>query len=95
MPGKELVVLLEQVHGDRQHAAQHVGQPVAELVQEGLKDVPGLGYGDHACSPRVVDSVMEVVHTARVHDLLPADVRAHQLPDGLAELQAVGGWGRG
>jgi hypothetical protein len=40
---EELAVLLQQVHGDGQHAPLHMRQPVAQLVQEGLKQVPGLG----------------------------------------------------
>ena len=52
-----------------------------DLVQEGLEHVPGLGDGNDAGGAGVVDAVVEVVDAARVHDLLPTDVGAHQLPD--------------
>ena len=55
-------------------------------MQEGLEDVTGLGDRDDAGGARVVDAVVEVVHAARVHDLLAADVRAGQLPDARPEL---------
>lgn len=42
----------------------------ARLVQEGLEHVLGLGHGDDARRARIVDAIMEVVHAARVHDLL-------------------------
>ena len=47
---------LQQVHGDGQHAALHVGQAVAQLVQEGLKQVACLGHRNHAGGACVVDA---------------------------------------
>lgn len=47
------------------------------LVQEGLKHVAGLGHRDHTRGARVVDSIVEVIDAARVHNLLAAEPR-HQ-----------------
>jgi hypothetical protein len=73
---EELAVLLQQVHGDGQHAALHVGQAVAQLVQEGFEQVAGLGDGDDAGGAGVVHAVVEVVNAAGVDNLLARDVGA-------------------
>ena len=44
------------------------------LVDEGLEHVAGARHRDHARRAHVVHAVMEVVHAARVHDLLPPAV---------------------
>ena len=41
-----------------------------------LKQVARLADGNHTRGPRVVDTVVKVVDTARVDNLLPRDVRA-------------------
>mmetsp|Transcript_37056 Transcript_37056/g.82399 ORF Transcript_37056/g.82399 Transcript_37056/m.82399 type:complete len:205 (+) Transcript_37056:1606-2220(+) len=86
MAAGELTVTLQQVDGDGQQPAQHVGQPGTQLVDEGLKDLPRLCDCNDTRSAHVVDTVMEVVHTTCVGDLLACDVRALHLPDGQPEL---------
>jgi len=49
-----------------------VREPVPQLVHEGLEDLARLGDRDHAGGAHVVDAVVDVVHPARVDDLLAA-----------------------
>ena len=75
---------LQQVHGDGQHAAQDVGQTIAQLVEEGLEELPRLGHSNHAGGASVVDAIVEVVDTAGVDNLLAGDVGAVDLADACA-----------
>jgi len=56
------VSLLEGCHG---------GGWAARLVHEWLEHVAGARHRDDARCAHVVDAVVEVVHAARVDDLLP------------------------
>ena len=56
-------------------------------MQEGLKHIPCLGDSYDTGSPGVVDSIMEVINAAGVHNLLPGDVRAGELANAIPELR--------
>lgn len=56
-------------------------------MQEGLKDVPCLGDSYDTGSPGVVDTIMEVINAAGVHNLLPGDVGAGELANAVPELR--------
>ena len=55
-------------------------------MQEGLKDIPGLGDSNHTGSASVVDAIMEVINATGIHNFLAADVRAGQHADCRPEL---------
>lgn len=82
--GRGRTVLLQEVHGDGQHAPHDVRQASPELRQGRLQGVPRLGHADDARRADDVGAVVEVVDAARVHDLLPVDLgarhRAHHRP---------------
>lgn len=49
------------------------------LVEEGLKHIPGFADCNDTGCASVVDTVVEVIDAAGIHDLLPTDVRADEL----------------
>lgn len=81
------LISLQQSRGFKGLGKGSDAQDISYLVQEGLKDIPGLGHSNHAGCAGIVDPVMEVIHSTRIHDLFSANVRAGQLPDACAELR--------
>ena len=55
-------------------------------MQEGLKDISGLGHSYDAGSPCVVDPIVEVIDATCVHNLLSGDVWAGELANAVPEL---------
>jgi hypothetical protein len=55
-------------------------------VQEWLEDVASFADSYDAGGSGVIDTIMEVVDSARVYDLFPADVRADELAHAQAKL---------